>query len=218
MAKEREIAKKIVEAIKSLNINDIKRAYTEYNIPKEQYESVLKDYFELDVPEVFAKPDIVLIAEDLQKRIDEYMLIAVELKYFEKTSKPKDLKRKLRGAFREIGQPLRYYLYGFDCAILWHIFSEDVDSDLIRSYSNLIAEFFERMKLPVAYFSTKMFSVYEYELYKPSELGKQDLNYIVSWILGSCRERVRNPLFLEDYSKDEITKRRRALKTALRVP
>jgi len=155
----------------------------------------------------------VLIVEDYRKLIDEWLLIAVELKYFKKIKK-----KRWRGAYREMGQALRYYVYGFDSAILWHIFEREVDSNIVRAYSNVVGEVIEKLKIPIAYFSTKMGDENEgkFLVFKPLELSSpSDIESVVRWMIKYCRDSVRNPLLPHDR---EIIERRKALKAVLRIP
>jgi|Deesub1362B_J571_1020462.scaffolds.fasta_scaffold00197_14 hypothetical protein len=82
-----------------------------------------------------AIPDIVLVFEDISKVVDEYLLVAIELKHLRSSEKSD---KYLRKAYREVGQPLRYLVFGFDSIILWHCFAEDIDDATISSYSDLV--------------------------------------------------------------------------------
>ncbi len=146
---ERSLAKWLIKAIKACDIHLIKVILPGETIPKKLYEDILVKYFRSYAPMIMARPDIVLIVEDYRRLVDEWLLIAVELKYFRRIDK-----KRWREAYREIGQPLRYYMYGFDSAVLWHVFDTEIDEGAIRAYSNVISEAVEKLKLPITYFST----------------------------------------------------------------
>jgi len=151
---------------------------------------------------IMARPDIVLIVKDYRRLIDESFLIAVELKYFRRIEK-----KRWREAYREIGQALRYYVYGFDSAVLWHVFDREIDEATVRAYSNVVGEVIEKLKLPIAYFSTKVIDEGKFLVFKLLELGDpSDVGYIVNWMINYCRDNVRNPLLPHD---KEIVERRK---------
>jgi len=160
---------------------------------------------------IIARPDIVMIIEDYRKLTDEWLLVAIELKYFKKINK-----KRWREAYREIGQALRYYVYGFDSAILWHVFDREIDNAAVRAYSNVVGEVIEKLKLPIAYFSTKIIDEGKFLVFKLLELGSpSDVRYIVNWMINYCRSNIRNPLLPHN---KEIVERREALKAVLRIP
>ncbi len=209
---EHELTQWLIKAIKNCNLSFVKEIFSGAMIPKKPYEDMLVKYFGAHAPMIMAKPDIVLIIDDYRKVIDEWLLVAIELKYFKRS---KD--GRWRGAYRNIGQALRYHIYGFDSAVLWHVFEENISSDFARTYSNVISEIIERLKLPIIYFSTKIINetqVY-FHVFKPLELGGlSDVRYIIRWMINCCRD-IRNSLL--PYDK-EIVERRRVLKGVLRVP
>jgi len=111
---ERSLAQWLIEAIKACNLSSVR-------IPKESYEDILTKHFGSYAPMIIAKPDIILVVRDYRRIVDELLLIAVELKYFRKFEK-----KSWKGAYREVGQAPRYYVYGFDSVVLWHVFEGGV--------------------------------------------------------------------------------------------
>jgi len=210
---ERSLVQWIIKAMKACNLSSVKDVLSGDAIPKKPYGDILAKYFGSYAPMIMAKPDIVLIVEDYKKLIDEWLLIAVEFKYFKEIEK-----KRWREAYREIGQALRYYVYGFDSAVLWHIFEREIDNAAIKAYSSIVGEVIEKLKLSIAYFSTKITNETESKLlvFKPLELGDpSDIGYIVMWMTNYCRDNIRNPCLPHD---KEIIERRKALKAILRIP
>ena len=208
---ERGLAKWLIKAIKACDLYSIKDVLSGDAIPKKPYEDILVKYFGSYAPMIIARPDIVLIVEDYRRLIDEWLLIAVELKYFRRIEK-----KRWRETYREIGQALRYYVYGFDSAVLWYVFDREIDEATVRAYSNVVGEVIEKLKLPIAYFSTKIIDEGEFLVFKLLELGDpSDVGYIVNWMINYCRDNVRNPLLPHD---KEIVERRKTLKAVLRIP
>jgi len=213
---ERRLARHIVRKMMSEPHLGVKFATSGDAMPKRDFEGALSRYIGAYAPMYVARPDVVVVAEDVERVVDEWLLVAIELKYFRGLEGTRGFEKRLRRAFREIGQPLRYYLYGFDSAVLWHVFEEGADERVLRSYGDLISEFIEKLKLPMAFFLTKIVGEDSLLVFKPSELSSpSDFGYVIRWILDDCREHVRNQLLPHD---EGIKGRRRALKIALKVP
>ena len=95
-------------------------------------------------------------------------------------------------------------------------FDKKVGSIAVKEYSNVIGEAVEKLKLPIAYFSTKILDENIFPVFKPLELGgSSDACYIVKWLINYCRDSVRNPLLPHD---EEIVERKNTLRAFLRVP
>ena len=124
---ERQLASQFAKNIRSNSYLSVKDVTSGNQLSKAGFENVLSTYFDNYAPSFMARPDIILIADDIRKVIDERLLVAIELKYFIDFDNTRKLNDRMREAFREIGQPLRYYLYGFDSAILWHVFERDAE-------------------------------------------------------------------------------------------
>ncbi len=213
---KRHLAMQIISNIKLDPYLSVKDVILGDRMSKMGFEYVLSRYFDVYAPRFMARPDIIIVAEDIKNVVDEWLLVAVELKYFKVSGDAKKFERDLRKAFREIGQPLRYYLYGFDSAVLWHIFEGDADVEALRSYSKLVSEFFKKLRLPIVYFSTRILDKDDFLVFQPLETSSpSNTGYIVRRMLNYCRDGVRNPLLPQD---KEIKERRRALKTILKVP
>ena len=213
---ERHLARQITSNIKSDPYLSVKDVILGDRMSKMGFEDVLSRYFDVYAPRYMARPDIIIVAEDVKNVVDEWLMVAMELKYFKVSEDAKKFEKDLREAFREIGQPLRYYLYGFDFAVLWHIFEGDADIEILRSYSNLVSEVFNKLRLPVVCFSTRILDKDNLLVFQPLETSSpSNTGYIVRRMLNYCRDGVRNPLLPQD---KEIKERRRALKTILNVP
>jgi hypothetical protein len=203
---------KICKLIQDSNIASLKNIYPERSYKKE-FESILRTYFSAVGPKFMAKPDLIMVFEDDSRKFDDYLLVALELKYFEPSD---NLDKNLRKAFREVGQALRYHLFGFDSAILWHTFAEDIKDKTIIPYSELIGEFFEKLELPLVYFSTKTLFSSSFRVFKPVNV-QGNLEWLIRWMHKTSQDR-RNPLLRSDIEYQKFIQRRRALKAVLRVP
>jgi len=214
IANERHLTKLFIRAVKTCNLYSVKNIFSGDTISRKKYGDIFTKYFGQYAPIIVAKPDVVLIVEDHKKLIDEWLIIAIELKYFKQVDR-----KRWREAYREIGQALRYYVYGFDSAILCHIFMKEIDDCVVKAYSDVIGEVIEKLKLPIVYFSMKISNVEnlnKFLVFKPVEISNpSDICYIVKWLINCCRDGVRNPLLPHD---KEIIDRRKILKTIFQVP
>jgi len=210
---EQELATWFIKTLKKLDLPSVKDALPGHTIRKEPFKSVLVRYFGSPAPLLLARPDVVLVVEDQQRAVDRWLLIAVELKHFRGVEW-----RRWRRAHREVGQPLRYYVFGFDSVALCHLFESSVDSAAARAYSSAVWEVVEKLKLPMAYFSAEASdeSWSKLLVFRPLEVGgPMDWRQFVSWMIDYCRDHVRNPLLPHDR---EVVERRESLKTVLGVP
>jgi len=207
---EREIVKRLLEVSKTLGL--IKKADMGACLKSQVFREAL-GWYGLEAPELIAEPDLILVFEDYKRLIDDVMIIAVELKCFQAKGELKQLKKDLRKAFREIGQPLRYLPLGFDSAVLWHIFEDIGHEELIRQYVRLIGDdTIERLNLPIVYFATTALSNDALRLYWPLDI-KCDIGYAIRYLKNLCDGK-RNPV-LDD---NVVKKRRKALKVSLGIP
>jgi len=95
---ERGLAKWLIKAIKACGLRSIKNVRSGGAIPRKPYGDILAKYFGSYAPMIVARPDVVLVVEDYRMLVDQWLLAAVELKYFGRIER-----RRWRGAYREIG-------------------------------------------------------------------------------------------------------------------
>jgi len=203
---------KVCKLIQDSSIASLKNIYPERSYKKE-FENILRTYFGAVAPKFMAKPDLIMVFEDDARKIDDYLVVALELKYFDLSDR---LDANLRKASREVGQALRYYLFGFDSAVLWHTFDERVGDETIVSFSELIGEVFDKFELPLVYFSAKMLPSNSFKVYKPVSV-QGNLEWLIRWMHKVSQDR-RNPLLRSDIEYQKFIQRRKALKVVLRVP
>jgi len=130
----------------------------------------------------------------------------VEVKYFREKEK----------FYYGIEQTMAYSLFGFDSIVLWHIFDESMENQVIEGYVKAMAEIMRGFGLPFVYFATKMHEDMKFEFFYPYEFySSQRLD--VASVLGRMKEKcikADNPLL----ENDEVRKRKRVLKAILRIP
>jgi len=177
---------------------------------KDYYEKIMREYFKVKDLIFIPIPDLILVFESYTTD-DGWKLIAIELKSFQ----PDRVKEGMRKAFREIGQPLRYHLMGFDTTVLWHVFDEEIDDELIKDYIALMDETIAKLSLPLEYYATKITEKGEF-IYAKLITSRMDLKNLVRLFektLAYCK----NPLIYEKKSND-VLRRREAIKLLLGIP
>jgi len=208
MNKEVRITREIYEDISKLDLSSLKKISKKRSVTTTEFKAAVKDWFGQKIPWPLVEPDLILVFEDYRNIIDDVMIAAIEIKYFEQGE---DLDKRMRQSFRELGQPLRNLVFGFDSAVLWHIFSTDIEEQKIDSYINIVEEVIQRLKLPIVYLATAI-PYEEFKIHKPFKLDKYDLGSLVGWIMNLCAD-CRNPV-----ADGEVKIRRSGLKMALRIP
>jgi len=180
---EKELTKHLKSLIEKSEIPKLKDIYTGEDINRKISRALekLEKYYNIKRLKFLAIPDLVLVFKDWGHRYmrgmkDEPFIIAIELKFLSDD-------KKLRQAYREFGQPLRYFIHGYDSTVLWHVFPSNFNDDEIRSYTKLMKELVEdlfkdywiisRMKIetryfPIFYISTKIISNDKFVIYYPS--------------------------------------------------
>lgn len=208
MHSENEIVQAVFKCISNLDLGSLKKAYKGRAATTIAFRDTMTNWYGQGLPWPLVEPDLILIFEDVKKTIDETMIVAIEAKYFENTH---DLDKRLRQAFREVGQPLRNLMFGFDSTVLWHIFSSSIEEQKIRSYTNMVDEVITRLKLPCIYIASTILNS-EFQIHKPSDVPKCDLQSLVMWLHNLCRDN-RNPAM-----NPQMEIRRKSLKVALQIP
>lgn len=208
MRSEADITREIYELLRRAHISSLKKICKGRSVTTSEFRNAVIGWYGREIPWPLVEPDLILVFEDYLKVVDETMIVAVEMKYFEET---RDLDKRLRQSFRELGQPLRNLVFGFDSVVLWHIFSPDIEVQKIESYANMVEEVITKLKLPVAYFATVVLNG-DFKIYKPLTIAKCDAESLTIWLRNLCdSSRVT--------TDDRETKiRRSCLKVALRIP
>jgi hypothetical protein len=175
--------------------------------PLNELRNLVRQEFGLDAWPL-VEPDMIPRFEDLQRLVDENLIVGVEVKYIKGD-------RDVRRSFRMVGQPPRLYAFGFDSAVLWHVFSPDVGDDGAKRYASMVGQVVEKLHLPLVYLATKLScESFSFRFYRPFDV---ETSYDVISVVGVLRrgcEEVRNPALRDDIVK----KFRRALKVVLKIP
>lgn len=191
---EKELVKEIKRVADEREINFVKRIFTHFNLGTSKFEELWKDWWEKETP------------PRLEVDSDGIIVPGVEVKYFREKEK----------FYYGIEQTMAYSLFGFDSIVLWHIFDESMESHIIEGYVKAMAEIMKGFDLPFVYFATKMHEDMKFEFFHPSKFyssQKLDIVSVLERLREVCKE-ARSPLL----ENDEVRKRKRVLKTILRIP
>jgi hypothetical protein len=214
MPKEVNIIDELLHLFKETNL--VKKIIKGESLPKSAFKEFLKWYQSIP-PTIHVTPDLILAFENYSEKSDEAFLVALECKYFPSETDEKKRRKRFRKTFREVGQPLRNLILGYDLVILWHLFAEELDDTGIKDFVGVCNEVIQGLELPILYFATKI-SNKKFRLYSPWDLSNyQDIIYITRSIknfLMETKEKGRNLFF----NNSKVKERRRAIKTALNIP
>lgn len=205
---EPQIIDKIKKLINVVEVSGLRKIDKGAVLKGLRFRETIEKYYRGKLLWPLIEADLILIFEDYKEIIDRNLIVAVEIKYFT----PKvNTNKQLRQAYREIGQPLRNLIYGFDSIVLWHIFHERIEDVKIKTYTTTVYETIQKLKLPMLYFATK-FSEDKFKFYQPWDIDYQNIEYIVRNLQNSCND-TRNPLL-----REEIEGYRNAIKVAIGIP
>ena len=213
MSKEPDITDKLLGLFRKTDV--VKKVSKGESLPKSAFKDVLEWYKSI-APAISVTPDLILVFEKNLKEPEEALLVAVECKYF-----LSEKKERLRRAFREVGQPLRNLIFGYDLVILWHLFAEEINGPAVKNFVKICNEVIEGLNLPMVYFATKILYDEKFRVYSPCDFADYinntykyiNVEYIARSIRDAFEERY-NPLL----TQSEVMHRRKAIKTALNIP
>lgn len=200
--KEKELVKKIKEMTEVKQTSFLRKSFIHVNLATRKFKELWRDWWGGEVPPRL-EVDMILVFEEDGKAF----LSGVEVKYF---------RGEIEKFYYGLEQTLAYSLFGFDSLLLWHIFSEEMKNEVIDGYAKSVGEIIEGLSLPIVYFATKIDEDMKFEFFSPRQFYSSQKLDIVS-VLGRMKEKCKeasNPLL----KNDEVRKRKRVLKTILRIP
>jgi hypothetical protein len=215
----RRIRNEIEEGKKRNAYSGLKTSYSHVNLARKSYEEIWQKWWPKKLPPR-TEVDLILAYEDHKKLIDDAFLQAFEFKHFTKED-PGNF-------YYGLDQILAFGIFGFDGLVLWHLF-EDVDQEIAQSFATTMKEIIEGLSLPVVYFASDVTKDLRFKCWEPARGLQGDLVYMISWIRNffdqDVTRRYRNPLLFTDKLpahranlSEEIRRRRRTLKTMLKIP
>lgn len=210
---EKELVRLMCEELSQNKPSDLKKVENFVNLAIKGFEGIWSGWYKGQTPPKL-EIDMIFAFEDFNRRIDDALIIGIEVKYF----------KELRGFYEGLGQILSYSIFGLDGLSLWHLFSEDVEDEEIQPFANAVIEIIRGLNLPLFYLCGKITdeSPLKIRCFEPSVImAGRDVNFFAGWMRDYCRE-IRNSLLFESKplgpSLEEIRKRRSTLKVMLKIP
>ena len=183
------------------------------NLATKDFQGIWSGWWEGETPPKL-EVDMIFVFEDIKKVNDDALIVATEIKFFRGITEK-------RNFFEGLQQALAYSLFGFDGLALWHIFSEEVDDKKVKNYAKATNDIIKGFELPIFYLAAKITNQSKFTSFEPSQTSDQDLDYFVTWMGNSCRDK-RNCLLFKDIplgpKSEDIKKRRNTLKVMLKIP
>ena len=204
---ERQIVKEIAAMIQGSGLSPLKKIHPHINLANKRFNQIWESWYRGDVPPPL-EVDLVLVFEDTSSKIDQMLVGAVEVKYFQGFPKVK------RNFFEGLHQALALALFGFDGLGLWHLFAENTPPERVHGYAEAVQELINGLQLPFFYVAAKLLNLSKFEAFAPSKTTGE-VAYFVEWMYNAWREeKWRNPLL----TSEGVKRRRSTLKAMLQVP
>jgi hypothetical protein len=211
---ETKVIMELLNLINQANIFGLRKIEKGSILKNKRFRETIEKWYGIKIPHVVAEPDLILVFEDYDSLVGDSIIGAIEIKYFKENP---HLDKELRQAYREFGQPLRDLIFGFDTAILWHIFSKEINEEKIKYYSQLLEDTIQKLNLPIIYIATKL-SQNKFKIFRPWDIDYSDINSTIKCLRGLF-ENKRNPLLnIKETSDESIKSYRSAIKVALGIP
>lgn len=222
---ETTIVNGLYDSIKKTSLYDLMRIERRVPLKSRGLGEIFESWHRFKVP-FEPEIDLALVFRDVNKIVDDALIIAVEVKYFSGEIQGKRSKRRFSSG---LGQAMSYGSMGVDGISLWHIFSETVDDDTIKRYFWAMNEVLTVFDIPLLYCSMRQKADANFQgctgqsffETTPSQMASRTRDYFTS-------EKGMNRLFFpprvqrrntHDQSRiRDIMKRRGALKTILKIP
>jgi len=201
---ENQIVRMLRDTIQEKKMPLLKKTFVHTNLATKKFHDIWRVWWKTEPPPRL-EVDMILVFEDEDPM--NVFLVVVEVKY---------ITSKIRKFYEGLQQILSFGLFGFDSLVLWHIFPEEMGNNFIDGFVKSVQEVIQGFELPVVYFATKLTEECTFEFFSPQELyssTRVDAEILLRHMRNFC-DKKRNPLL----DKDEIEKRRRMLKTVLKIP
>lgn len=209
---ENELVRLIGKTFEENKPSRLKKIFVHVNLATKKFTDIWASWWETEIPPRL-EVDFIFAFEDIKKVIDDLLLVAVEVEYY---------RDKRKSFYDGLQQALSFGIFGFDSLVLWHIFDEELNIELISNYSKATAEIISGFDLPIIYMATIISKDLKFRFMYPwGTLRSENSNYVISSLMDLCLNK-RNPLL--SVSKplsppvEEIRKRRNTLKVMLKIP
>jgi len=188
----------------------LRGVYKNKNLSTKEFQDIWSEWWKGRLPPR-TEVDIILIFENPMEALDKALIGCIEIEYFS----TKDITKK--NFYEGLQQVLAFSIFGFDGLCLWHMFSPEIEENVIVNYANTMGELISGFKLPIFYLATKILDEKELRMkcFKPFQIEEEGVEYFIDWLNRHWMdEENRNPRLKDS----EIRNRRKILKMLLKIP
>ena len=187
----------------------LRKVYKNKNLSTKEFQGIWSEWWKGVLPPR-TEVDMILVFEDPIEVLDKALIGCIEIEYFS----IKDIAKK--NFYEGLQQALAFSIFGFDGLSLWHVFSPEIEENIINNYANTMGELVNGFRLLIFYLAVKILDDKELRMkcFKPLQL-EEKVEYFIDWLNSYwIKEENRNPLL----GNDEIKNRRKMLKMLLKIP
>jgi hypothetical protein len=187
----------------------LRGVYKNKNLSTKDFQDIWSEWWKGNLPPR-TEVDMILVFEDPMEALDKALIGCIEIEYFS----IKDIAKK--NFYEGLQQVLAFSIFGFDGLCLWHMFSPEIEENVIVNYANTMGELISGFNLPILYLATKILDEKELRMkcFEPSQI-EGGVEYFIDWLNSYwVNEKNRNPLLKDN----EIRNRRKILKMLLKIP
>jgi hypothetical protein len=199
----------------------LRKVYKNKNLSTKEFQDIWAEWWKGRLPPR-TEVDIILAFEDQMEVLDKALIGCMEIEYF--SIKKNKIKKNFYAGLQQI---LAFSIFGFDGLCLWHVFSPDIEENVIENYAKAMGELIYGYKLPIFYSAAKildekelrMISFYPLQLKEGKvillQVDEEKIDHFINMLNKHwMKKENRNPR-LED---NEVRNRRNLLKMLLKIP
>ncbi|MEG9193860.1 MAG: hypothetical protein V6S10_00825 [Candidatus Methanoglobus sp.] len=177
---ERNFINKLYESIckeKGLGKHGwLRGVYKNKNLSTKDFQDIWSEWWKGNLPPR-TEVDMILVFEDPMEALDKALIGCIEIEYFS----IKDITKE--NFYEGLQQVLAFSIFGFDGLCLWHMFSPEIEENVIVNYANTMRELISGFNLPIFYLATKILDEKELRMkcFEPSQI-EGGVEYFIDWL------------------------------------
>jgi hypothetical protein len=118
----------------------LRGVYKNKNLSTKEFQDIWSEWWKGRLPPR-TEVDMILIFEDPMEALDKALIGCIEIEYFS----TKDITKK--NFYEGLQQVLAFSIFGFDGLCLWHMFSPEIEENVIVNYANTMGELISSNKI-----------------------------------------------------------------------
>ena len=153
----------------------LRSVYKNKNLSTKDFQDIWSEWWKGNLPPR-TEVDMILVFEDPMEALDKALIGCIEIEYFS----IKDITKK--NFYEGLQQVLAFSIFGFDGLCLWHMFSPEIEENVIVNYANTMGGLISSFNLPILYFATKILDEKELRMkcFEPSQI--EGVEYFIDWL------------------------------------